>query len=257
MSDTSEPLGAIPPDPTPLPEPPAYRLYTPDMIAGASFMGSALAGGYMMYVNSKRLNQGKGGVYLLVALALTALTLALAYLLPDGFPGTVLGLGALLAMRTYALSVQGAAVREHLSLGGRAASGWKVVGVVVVSCLLVLGSIAGVYVLALAPSTFHLGQDEILYQNGATQSEAKSLAEQLKKIGYFKDRGVSVYLSRPDGKLHVGMVVKQGAWDSDDTCKAFRIVGQEISKNAFGGAQIVVELTDASGEVKKTLTPAE
>ena len=254
MTDTSEPLGAIQPEPitAPYEQPPNYRLYTPDMVGGASFLGGALAGGYLLYLNSKQLKDGKGGQAMLVGLAITVATIGLAYTLPDGFPGVILGAGALGAMRAYSMSIQGVAVREHLSSGGRKGSAWKVAGVVLLSCLLIVGIIFGGVYLTMAPS-FHLGKDEVLYQGGAKESEAKALAEELKKIGYFSDSGSSVYLTRRGAELHVGMVVKDGAWDSAETCEAFRSLTPEISKTVFGGSPVVIELMNDAGDIKKTL----
>ena len=254
MTDTSEPLGAIQPEPitAPYEQPPNYRLYTPDVVGGASFLGGALAGGILLYLNSKQLKDGKGSQAIVVGLAITAATIGLAYILPNGFPGAVLGAGALGAMRAYAMSIQGMAVKEHLSLGGRKGSGWKAAGVVLLSCMLVLGTIfGGVYLTT--PPGFHLGKDEVLYQGGAKESEARALAEELKKIGYFSDSGASVYLTRKGAELHVGMVLQDGAWDSSETCEAFRALTPEISKTAFGGAPVVIELMNDAGEIKKTL----
>lgn len=254
MTEHSEPLGAIPPeDPAAgLPDPPTHRLFTPDQVGGASFCGGALAGGLLLWLNSRHLKDGKGLASLGVSLLLTGLTLAIAFNLPERFPGVILGGLALLAMRAYTQKIQGQAIAEHLRLGGRKGFLGTAVLLVLLSCGLILGGVfAGVY--ATLPPSYHLGKDEVIYRAGAQQSEAKDLAESLKKMGFFKDQGFSVFLSKPDQSYHVGFVVQDGAWDSGETCDAFRPMGPELTKTAFHSAPVVVELVNDQGEVKKSL----
>ena len=254
MNDHSEPLGAILPEeaPAPLLDPPGFRLFTPDQVGGATFFGGALAGGVLLWLNSRKLKDGKTFRNLTVSLLVTAVTLGSAFTLPDNFPGVAIGAVALVIMRAYAQMVQGQALAEHVRRGGARGSTGRAVLISLLSCALILGAIFGVFYATLPPG-FHLGKDEVVYRSGAQESEARMLAESLKKMGFFQDRGVSVFLSKPDGSYHVGIVVKDGAWDSGETCDAFRPLGPELSKNTFQAAPVVMELVNGEGEVKKSL----
>jgi hypothetical protein len=72
---------------------PPYVLFTPGHVAGATFLGSALAGTLLLALNAQRLGKPMGrpvasGVGLFVAL------MAAAFVLPEGVPNIVYTLAA-------------------------------------------------------------------------------------------------------------------------------------------------------------------
>lgn len=254
MEDIAQPLGSV--EVPPAAPVPSYPLFTPEMVAGASFFGGALGGGFLLAMNSSRLQDGKGRKALLVSLAVTLVTLLLAFVLPEGFPGPALAVAAGFSMRSFATSLQGPAIQEHLARGGPRGSTGRVVLVTLLSTLLVLGPVFALafgWEMSKFQQVYHLGKDEVYYRSGATEAEAHSLAERLKISGFFSDRGVSVMLTHPGDGYHVGFVVDEGAWDDPKLSDAFREMGQDISKEVFSGQKVVVELMDDGAEVKKTL----
>lgn len=137
---TAHPSAYPPPASATLPGPHAGTvLYTPNQILLASFLGAPIAGVILMAVNEQRLGRPKGVLTsLAIGVALTAVVLGLAFVLPDNFPGLPLSLLGMGAIRALVQMKQADAVARHLQWGGRKGSGWVAAGVGVLGGVIVI-----------------------------------------------------------------------------------------------------------------------
>ena len=119
--------------------PPAYRLYTPGQVTLATFLGAPVAGSVLLASNARRLrSRSSPGLTVAFGVAGTLLLFALAYLLPDNVPSTVLPIGYTVAMYQVARQLQGFRVDSHLAAGGRKRSWWAAAGIGLAFMILVL-----------------------------------------------------------------------------------------------------------------------
>lgn len=94
--------------------------------------------------------------------------------------------------------------------------------------------------------------DSVYYSRGATPSDAAALGEALRKMGYFRDQGSSVLVSRNKSGRIVSFVTGEGAWDRADSAAAFEEMGRRVAP-LLGGFPIEVRLVDAGWHVRKSL----
>lgn len=124
----------------PTPFPTLSEPYKVSGIGLATFLGSSLAGGVLLYLNEKqRGNPQRGYTLLGMSLLIFALTIGLAILLPVEVPGIVFTAIQIFAMVQITQSNQGQQLTCHQSQGHRMASNWKAAGV---SLLVLLGILA-------------------------------------------------------------------------------------------------------------------
>ena len=110
----------------------AHRLYSPQQICLAAFIGSPVAACWCFSRNYRQLGNsdiaqkwliwGGGGSFVLLVL-LCMLPFA------ERLPHYIIPLAYSLALREVAKRIQGDAVAHHISAGGRLASWWFVVGI--------------------------------------------------------------------------------------------------------------------------------
>jgi hypothetical protein len=118
---------------------PAVALYTPNQVALAAFLGTALGGSVVLAMNERRLGRRQAAVVsILLGLLATALTVGLAFVLPKNFPGAPMGLVPLLVLRGIAQKRQRAFVDAHIAAGGKRASTWAAAGIGLLSVVVVL-----------------------------------------------------------------------------------------------------------------------
>ncbi len=239
--------------PAPLEAAPDYKLYTPDQVGLATFLGSALAGGYLLYQNSRRLGRPTL-VPLALGIGATLLAIGLALVTPVG---AGIAIGLVFAMRQLAQGEQGARVREHQQKGGKLESGWNAAGVGVISALMVLslGFVGGTgYDMLMSRSLKVSENEEIQYQRGVPVDQAQALGAFLQKIGYFNGKNTATVCLRKDGSdWVVGFVVKDGIWDQPSMVDAFGVIGKAFPSEVFHNEPVKVELLDANLEAHKTL----
>jgi hypothetical protein len=107
---------------------PAYKLYSPAQAVLAAFLGTPLAGMYLLSANRRRMGHARlATTTLLVGVVATAVLVAIAAAAPDQ-PGRGLPLLTTLAMWYYAKQDQ-PLFDAHVSGGGRKESGWKAAGI--------------------------------------------------------------------------------------------------------------------------------
>lgn len=250
-----QPIGSESPAPPVAEEaPPDYKLYSPDQVAVATFLGSPMAGGFLMWQNARRL--GKPALMpLVLGLLASGLSLVVAFLVTKIVSGFALAFVFL--NRQFAESTQGSAVRQHQARGGKLASGWSAAGVGLLSALVLLSVGAVSFVasdLVLTRTLEVRPHQEIKYQLGVTEDQASDLGSYLTQVGFFDGEHESTVCLRREGKTWVvGFVLKDGYWDKPDCVKIFQDSKPEISEKAFHGEPVQIELLDSSLEAHKTL----
>lgn len=123
---------------------PAELLYSANQIAVAAFLGTPLAASWLAARNFRALGQEEAvGRTWGAGILLTAIVLAISFVLPDRFPNSLLPLAYCLALRAVAEWKFKAVVDAHLTAGGSLASWWRVVGIGILC-----GLIAGVLIVA-------------------------------------------------------------------------------------------------------------
>ena len=128
------------------------KLYSPQQVGVAAFVGTPLPAGFLLAQNYKALGKGSAARQAWVfGLLGTIVLLAIAFVLPDKFPRTVIPLAYSLAIRELAKQRQGAAFAAHLAAGGERQSNWRVAGIAVGGLAVVL--VAVVVVVLLLPES--------------------------------------------------------------------------------------------------------
>ena len=95
-------------------------------------------------------------------------------------------------------------------------------------------------------------QDAVYYSRAATREEAAALGEALHKMGFFRDQGSSVMVSKSKSGTAVSFVAGEGTWDRADSAAAFEEMGRRVAP-LLGGFPIEVRLVDAGWHVRKSL----
>jgi hypothetical protein len=110
---------AAPPSP-----PPSYSLFDSVSVAIATLFGSPIAGTILMAVNYHRLGKGgKAVAAVAIGLAATILAGLFGYRIPTAL-SSIIAIGLLLLTKSCAVALQGPAVTQHVSQGGKLGSRW-------------------------------------------------------------------------------------------------------------------------------------
>jgi hypothetical protein len=94
-------------------------------------------------------------------------------------------------------------------------------------------------------------KDEVYYFGSATEEDARSLGEALKKIGFFADLGASVVVSKGDATA-IWFVTNEGFWDRPEAVAGFERAARQAAASV-GGLPIEVRLLNAEMETKKVM----
>lgn len=95
--------------------------------------------------------------------------------------------------------------------------------------------------------------DYVYYYREVNRSDAESLGQVLQTMGYFRDRGASVLLSRNKGGMVVSFVLADGLWNRADVAASFEQIGRHLAP-VLGGFPLEVRLTDSRWDVRRRLT---
>ncbi len=94
--------------------------------------------------------------------------------------------------------------------------------------------------------------DAVYYFGSANEAEARSLGQELRAAGFFRDTGAAVALSQGDG-IAISFIVSEGVWDRPEAVAGFeRLVRQAAP--SVGGLPIQLRLLNPEMEPKKTVT---
>jgi hypothetical protein len=110
--------------------------YSPRQVALASFIGSPLAGAWLLRANYRLLgDNGAAARALMWSFAGTILVFIAAWYVPDNAPNYLLPALYMGAMQWAAERYQGDSYRLHISAGGHQHSWWRVVGIGIVALI--------------------------------------------------------------------------------------------------------------------------
>ncbi len=242
---------SAPPVPTP-----AYTLFDSLSVALATFLGTPIAGTILMAVNYRRLQEGgKAAAAVAIGVVATILAIVFGNIIPGAF-STIIAVGLLLTIRSCAQSLQGPAVTQHVSQGGTLGSRWAAAGVGIAVLAVLAGGVCAVLMarqLTRGSKVTIGAHDEVIYTSPATKAEAKMVGEKLKSIGYFTDKGVTVFLSKDQAGPVVSFTVKEGSWNKPEMVNAFEEIGSEMAP-LMGGDTIRVRMVNAARETKMETT---
>ena len=94
--------------------------------------------------------------------------------------------------------------------------------------------------------------DEVYYEHAATLENATALGHALQAMGYFRDQGAAVLLSRNKGGTVVSFVLAGHQWDNPAATISFEEIGRRVA-GVVGGFPIQVNLVDTAWSVQKAL----
>jgi hypothetical protein len=125
----------------------AAKLYSPRQVAGAAFLGSPLAGCWLLAQNYAVLGIERARKPLLVWGVLGSLAiLGVSLALPERFLSVVLPVGYTIAFLQIARALQGPEFEEHVRAGGQKHV-WRVVGIGILCAVLFIGAAVPVVLL--------------------------------------------------------------------------------------------------------------
>jgi len=122
-------------------------VFTPRQIAVATFLGSVLAGVWMIHRNIRGFGSEddvRGAR--VTSIGLTILYFLLTFTIPEGLT-TALSVVATYAAHTTASTLFGAKLRAHEAEGGSIHSNWRVLGICLASIAIILASFAAAFLI--------------------------------------------------------------------------------------------------------------
>ena len=96
-------------------------------------------------------------------------------------------------------------------------------------------------------------KDNVYYLGSATETDAQSLGDALKTVGFFQGNGSDVFLSRHADGTMISFVVNDGVWDNPSDVKGFEDIVRKAAP-AVGGLPIKLRLMSTSLVTKKDET---
>lgn len=246
-------------EPSMPPPAPAYTLASAGQVGLATFLGGPMAGWLLIARNYAKL--GRRGAWfgtLVAGVLATAATVAVLMLLPEQTGGAKLLPAVVSLAITYGCAqfLQGATLQEHMDQGGQNASGWVVLGSVVLGLVLLIGPLIGGFVLyevVLGDQTLAFSaKEDILHGRNVPVEEARTLGLVLQADGFFDGVNEKTVVLHKEGDEYVVMFVLRSGFQDAEMHEYFRTLARQISQ-AFEGKPVRVELCDAELTVKKTL----
>jgi hypothetical protein len=120
------------------------RMFSPAQVAVASLIGSPLPAFYLLAQNYRVAQQPKNARFMLaVGVIVTALLIAMAFLLPGNGPRSPLTIIIAVCVHQIAKMAQGALLAHHVAAGGKMSSWWVAVGLGCLGMLAVLAVVFG------------------------------------------------------------------------------------------------------------------
>jgi hypothetical protein len=231
---------------------PSHTLFDSTSIGIATFLGSPVAGAWLMALNYHRLGKRNQALAAFAGgMAVTGLGIGLGYLIPATYSSAI-AIGLVAIMKNVSKALQDAAVEQHMREGGQPGSRLIAAGTGLASLLVLGGIIFALLQVGLGSKVVVGSKDQIYYSGSATKDDAKHLGEELKTSGFFADRGASVLLSKGKDGTAVTFLTEDGVWDRPDMVVAFEEVGREIAP-AVGGFPVKVRLANTERQTMKEL----
>ncbi len=220
----------------------APRLYSVGQITGATFLGGPLSGGVLLALNYRALGEPARALKALVAGAVAMVVLvALIAVLPEGVPNGVIPVAYTIAMGQIAHSLQGARIAQHLEAGGAKGSHWRTAGL---GCggLVVFFVLAMAVLLALPQDKIEVYDSEVIWEDGATEEQARLVADYMTDIGVFgpEKNGITITVAQPDDALQLQFIIVDLGWEDAGKVASFQTIGDDFSEVALEGAPVEV-----------------
>ena len=123
-----------------------FKFYSPGQVAGATFLGTPMAGFWLLASNHRSLGERfQANRTLLLGVTITMIVFAFSVAEHSKVPNTFIPFAYTWLIYQIAKQEQGKSYNEHISLGGRKHSNWRVVGMslmIVLTALLVASFVA-------------------------------------------------------------------------------------------------------------------
>ncbi len=221
--------------------------WTLPQIGVGTFLSGPFVGLWMHASNLGTFGEpGKVGPMRLLAVGATVVVLAVAFVLPDGFPSSVLPMAYTVAVVQVAKQAHGERLAALKAAGGPSRS-W--VAAIVFGAVGLVANVAlffGVAWLTGPGEYTHAGLG-LTYSEGATEEDAAALVEALRDIGYPVDSVEgSIDLTTDDGTLDVCFVVQSGTWSDPEMTEVFTGIDAELEARL--ARPIAVHLCDWMSE---------
>ncbi len=231
------------------------KLFTPEQVAIATFLGSPIAGGVVLALSHRRAKTGRGWLPLMIGIALTIASFTIGMMLPDGV-GYAIPFAGLFAMRQLARS-QMPAIEAAAGTSSSRASTWSAVGISLGFLVMIGAVVFGLIVAGVVmtePPGVAFGPDEVQYDHGATATDAQLVGGYLEETGFFTHQGTgkTVRVGREHGEVVVSFVLKKLAWDKELVRDAFRGMLPTLGQR-FNGAHVVIHLCDDTMDNQRTI----
>lgn len=94
------------------------------------------------------------------------------------------------------------------------------------------------------------GLDGVYYEGSATKAEAQALGRRLESMGFFRGKGVNVFLIRHDDGTTLAFVVVGDAWKGPGKVNSLESIVREVAPTV-GGLPINMRLVNPQLEVQK------
>ena len=120
---------------------PHYELFDQRSLGVATFFGTSLAAGGLMYFNAQQLGREGGAKHLGVGLAILLLVFGIGSVLPPAVPTVIYFLIQYGLMVVYYGKTQGPVVEAHVERGGGLKSRWLAFGIGIAGSVLIFGGL--------------------------------------------------------------------------------------------------------------------
>jgi hypothetical protein len=232
-------------------------LFSPGQVAGATFFGGPVGGGWLLAMNYRRLGApGKARMALVLSVLAMAALVAAGLVLPRGL-GSVLAIVDVVAMSTIAMTLQGEDFERHVALGGRRGSSWHAVGIGIASLAICVGlgaAFGASYAVLHLPPHIAIGKVDVRYADGATLAEAQAVGDTLVALGAAAtDTGQTIEVRRAAGRPVVAFVVQDFVFSSDGMVLHFHDLANKLSSKVFAGGPVDIWLTDDELQPRRKL----
>lgn len=132
--------------------PPEYKLYKPESIRIATFLGGPLAGAYLLHMNEKAIGRtGKTWFIWGAALVVIVIAFVLVFQLPENSPSFIVPLLYSFAASGFAHYLQGDELKAHEAAGGAYWSGWRAALVGIIGGIILVAVYVAVFFFFLNP----------------------------------------------------------------------------------------------------------
>ena len=232
------------------------KLFTPEQIAVATFLGSAFTGGLLLALSHRRAKTGRGYQAILLGTLVTAATVLIGLVL-GRYGGMALPVASVFVMRALARS-QLPGIEAAVGGATQQASWLAAIGTAIAT---IGGAIAVAVVIGFSwvslsePPAVDYGHDQtVQYDKGATATDARIVGEFLQAGGFFTETGrdKTVRVERTGGRFVVSFVLQDGTWDKPEMVETFEVVRKALEAKLLG-EHVAIHLCDDMMDSHRTL----